>query len=207
MDLQSYLQGNESYRYRIVNIDLTSGLSSQEFSFPGAYIVYYDGIPDIEIQLNDLSQDIIILHQKGEVKAPFSKFYLSSPAQAGQIITLFISSSTDIKLSGQEVVVSTVQEILNVDSVEKVTAMSTGNVGMSDVATSIMSLNAGRKSITLKNTGVANTIFIGNSNAVTSADGFPISPSESLTIKHYTGGIWGVCSAGLAGSIAFLKEG
>ncbi|MDA8171067.1 MAG: hypothetical protein M0Z48_04465 [Nitrospiraceae bacterium] len=207
IDLQNLLKGIASYRYRTLNIDLTNGLAAKEISFPGAYIVYYNGIPDIQIQLNDLSQDFITLHQKGEIIAPFNKFYITSAPQAGQIITLFTSSDPDVKLTGQEVVVSSVAEIQNIDSVEKVTVLTPAIVNVTAAATLINASNAGRKNIIIKNTDAANTIYIGNNNLVTSGTGFPLGPLDVLSMNHYTGNIYGICAAGLAANAAVLSEG
>ena len=207
IDLQSLLTGQKNYRYRILTINLTNGLASEEFSFPGAYLAYYDGIPDIQIQLNALSEDLITLHQKGEIVAPFTKFFVTSPAQAGQIITLFVSSDADIKLTGQEVVVSSVSEIQKIDNVEKVTVLTPAIVNVTAAATLINASNAGRKNIIIKNTDAANTIYIGENNTVTSANGFPLDPKDSLSLNHYTGDIYGICAAGLAANAAVLSEG
>lgn len=206
-DLQSALKGQKNYRYRILTIDLGNGLTAAEFDIPGGYLAYYDGIPDIQIQLNDRSADLITLHQKGEVIAPFIKFYLTSSPQAGQSITMFISSDPSIRLTGQEVVVSSVAEIQQIDSVEKVGILTSAIVGMTAAAAVINVNNANRKNIIIKNTDAANTVYIGKDNTVTSADGFPLGPQEALTMNHYTGDIYGICAAGLAANVAVLSEG
>lgn len=202
MDMNLY-----KYRYRMLSFDLSTATTDMEMQIAGAYLVYYDGSPDIQVRLNDMAEDVITIHPKGEIIAPFSKFFLTWGANPGQIINIFISSDSNIKLTGQEVVVSSVQEIQKIDSVEKVSVLTPVRVNMTDASAIISASNSGRKSAILKNMDAANTVYLGYDNAVTAADGYPLEPKETVTLSHYTGDIYGVCGAGLTANVAVLSEG
>ncbi|MHC1726512.1 MAG: hypothetical protein AB9866_10960 [Syntrophobacteraceae bacterium] len=86
--------------------------------------------------------------------------------------------------------------------------VSTDQVAVSDAATLIKATPATseyRYSIIVKNTG-ANTVWIGSSRGVTSANGFPLTAGQYLTLDRSWSDVYAICGAGLASTIAYLEE-
>jgi len=88
-------------------------------------------------------------------------------------------------------------------------------VNISDVSIKISDSYLGRCSILIKNL-TKNTVYIGGSSAVTSADGYPIGINESISVgiaersMQITGfhsiEVWGVCAGGGISEVAVFEE-
>jgi len=64
-------------------------------------------------------------------------------------------------------------------------------VGVSGNATLIQASNSSRASVRFINIGNKD-VFIGSDNSVTTANGFPVLPSETYIETKYTGDIYGI---------------
>jgi len=71
--------------------------------------------------------------------------------------------------------------------VTKVTVITT--------ATLLTAANGNRKTMMIKNNGAA-SIFIGNSNQVTTATGLELPQGQQLCVTGDTDAYWGICAAG-----------
>jgi hypothetical protein len=95
------------YSYRVMPMNLSSGLTNFEIPIDGEKIVYAsptDG-PEITIRLQQQSNDAIPLRPQGELVASFQRIYITSSAVA-KTIYLLIGSPKDIQLTGRDVSVS-----------------------------------------------------------------------------------------------------
>ena len=83
-------------------------------------------------------------------------------------------------------------------------------VAMTDSAVSIISSNADRRKLILKNTGTK-VVFIGNDvSVVDTADnangGYPIAATETFYLNDYTGAVFGICASGETSEISVIEE-
>jgi len=76
-------------------------------------------------------------------------------------------------------------------------ALNYDQVSVTTSATSIIASNTDEKSRKIENLGSA-TIFIGGANTVTTTNGFPLNPGETLNISDYTGEVFGIVASGTA---------
>lgn len=95
------------YSYRVFKFDLAPGLVDHEVAIDAEKIVYVsptDG-PEIQIRLQLQRNDQLPLRPNGEIRAPFQRFYLSSPA-VGRTVFLMVGSPGDIQVAGRDVAIS-----------------------------------------------------------------------------------------------------
>jgi hypothetical protein len=95
------------YSYRVFKFDLAPGLVDIEVAIDAEKIVYVsptDG-PEVQIRLQLQRNDQLPLRPNGEIRAPFQRFYLSSPA-VGRTIFLMVGSPGDIQVAGRDVAIS-----------------------------------------------------------------------------------------------------
>lgn len=65
----------------------------------------------------------------------------------------------------------------------KDTTMNYNNVSVATTATSIVSSDAQRKSLTMKNNG-STTIYLGNDGSVTTSNGYPLEPGKEMFLEY-----------------------
>lgn len=95
------------YSYRVLKLDLTTGLTDFELPIHAEKVVYAsptDG-PELSIRLQAKSNDQIPLRPQGEIVAPFQRLYISAAAVA-KTVFLLIGSPGDIQLTGRDVAIS-----------------------------------------------------------------------------------------------------
>lgn len=88
------------------------------------------------------------------------------------------------------------QMIYNASS-ETVNNINTSQVSVTSAVTPIIAQNSARKGLIVKNAGSA-TIYIGDTNAVTTVTGYPLLPGDTLNfdIPNFIGPLWGVVATG-----------
>jgi len=74
-------------------------------------------------------------------------------------------------------------------------AFNTGTISITTTATLIIASNTSQIKRMLQNKDVA-TVYIGSDNSVTTVNGFPIQPGETLNIGDFNGTIYGIVAAG-----------
>lgn len=82
------------------------------------------------------------------------------------------------------------------------TTMGVSQVAVTAAATQILAANSARLGASIVNTGPA-TVFIGETNAVTAAAGYPVPPNTAfnIDIPLYTGAVFGICAATLTATV------
>lgn len=68
-------------------------------------------------------------------------------------------------------------------------------VALSTTAAEIMPANAARLYAAVKNADASIVIYIGDSNAVTSANGWPLAAGQEKEFPNYVGPIWGIAAS------------
>lgn len=100
------------YTYRVINLDLTNGLTDEHFPIHAESIYYHWGTSTLEVKLNAASNDPIKLRPKNKIEAPVSQIFVSADAR-NETVQLFIANPKEIVLGGGEVRVLTDQGYFN----------------------------------------------------------------------------------------------
>lgn len=109
------------YAYRVQGINVAAGLTNFEVQIQGEKITYAsptDG-PEITIRLQSPSHDEIPLRPQGEIVAPFTRIYVSSPASP-VTIRLMISGPRDIQLTGRDANIGSVASIATIGELQTI---------------------------------------------------------------------------------------
>lgn len=76
------------------------------------------------------------------------------------------------------------------------TGLTTGQNALSTSAEEVLAANANRRFAEVKNADASISVYIGDDNTVTSANGHLLKAGESLDFQQYTGAIWAIAASG-----------
>lgn len=94
-----------------ITLDLTNAATNLEVEQPGEKIKNTSGTRTIYIRLGSASHPLLPLKPGGFITAPFTRFYITHSAYAGETAELLVLSPHYIDVASADVVVETISEV------------------------------------------------------------------------------------------------
>lgn len=125
------------YHYNVFNLNISNGLIDKELEVQGDKFIYSTGTNQIQVKLDDISNDAIPLNPKDQIVAPFKKIYISAGAYAETIKCITLGPA-EIEVRSNLFNADKINELVLVDSVTNVNNVdSVTNVSNVDSITEI----------------------------------------------------------------------
>lgn len=157
---------------------------------------YLDAL--IEVALGTATDDYLPIGYNGRIEGRATRYTLRWQAQPGVSATILVSWKSD-RDNGVSVDSPPTKQVVTQASGSTLTA---AEVAVGAVATVLRPAAGTRQSLSIRNTG-ATTVYVGPAT-VTTADGFPVEPDETLTLSGTAAPVYAVAAVG--GTVRVLEE-
>ncbi|OAN44002.1 hypothetical protein A6A04_08965 [Paramagnetospirillum marisnigri] len=140
----------------------------------------------VNVMLGDVVMDSVPMTTNCIIRArqPVPMIRFTWAAQPGVTAYLLVAPNEDLMISAppsRQLVTQSVSSVLSAVAV---------TVGTSAVQAAASSST--RQKLTVRNNSTAAKVYLGSSNAVTTASGFPLGPGEGFTFEGTTAAIWAI---------------
>lgn len=194
--------------FSIVPIDL-SAAGAQDFNKTASTVTFLRALDVsgqqaldalVNVQLGDVISDAIPMgiNATASLREPTGVIRFTWAAQPG--ITAYFLLSADDNLT----VTSPPAKQLVTQSFGSTLSASPLSVGTA--AVQLAPANSARAKLSVRNNSTTNTLYLGATNAVTTANGFPLAAGEAYTFDGTTAAVWGIASAAST-DVRVMQEG
>jgi len=181
-----FLNNARDHDVSVLKINLATWEKKEKIGIQGRYIFYADGIADIEIKFNSPANNAVTIPKGGSVKIPngFDCIYIDGTGT--DTIKLYIFEDENAKVEIPPPSASN-SDTLDGENVYSVTT----------TATKIWEACSTIKEGAIFNNSTSDIVYLG-SDAVTTADGFPLKPQSSISLNSFTGNLYGITTGATA---------
>jgi len=196
--------------YISFDIDLTAA-GSRHMDFQGSRLFFVRAqdsggliVPSalVEVALGESEEDYIPLSMNSRIIADARRYWFRWAAQDGVTATFILSRSAapsadnGLYVDAPPAVSAVVGDLA--------AALNVARAAMSTTAGVVVSANANRRALTVRNQGGV-SVFLDDNAAVATATGFELSPGAEWRTRDYRGPLYGITASGAA-SLHVMEE-